>query len=218
MTFKDLPTSLDDYVSGTFAEDDVTPWIPWDTTSVSTRRNFLLVMDYLGLSNLSSVNRQPNERGDSKRMQYTFEMSKSDKNLVLDNFKKLILEYSEQSKLWSVNWSEGDRPIGWYLLWPIDDYLRNLSEEVLLNYTSLRRLIVDNDWKFRKSHQPLLLYNHGEDYKIIINTYFGEFQWDEVFINPWFREWSETYLLFSLGNLSKLGTYPPSLNYPNAFV
>ena len=156
-------------------------------------------MDYLGLSNLSSVNRQPNERGESRRMQYTFEMSKSDKNLVLDNFKKLILEYSEQAKLWSVNWSEGDRPIGWYLLWPKS------------NSISLQQLIVDNDWKFRKNLQPLLLYNYGEDYKIIINTYLGDI------LSPWFREWKQTYSLFSLGNLSKLGTYPPSLNYPNAF-
>jgi len=233
----DEGTSLEAFVSLPY--QGTLPWIP--DRFKESRKDFLGLMNFLGLSNLSggNISTSPNlNHVDYITGRVVFSLTPDEKNSLKIKFQELLL--NADAKVMSIvdeNYNQ-KYPNGWYCLWPIEYFSwmnmptrSSLSKHLPLLRQIIEEVITGDEIAVEMSVSPVLVYEYGDGSSILINPYYGDKltnhtsvsgigKVDEVYINHNFinsRKDNSQYIVYSLGQL-RFSSSMITLNYPQSII
>jgi len=237
VTMVDEGTSLEAFVSLPY--QGTLPWIP--DRFKESRKDFLGLMNFLGLSNLSggNISTSPNlNHVDYITGRVVFSLTPDEKNSLKIKFQELLL--NADAKVMSIvdeNYNQ-KYPNGWYCLWPIEYFSwmnmptrSSLSKHLPLLRQIIEEVITGDEIAVEMSVSPVLVYEYGDGSSILINPYYGDKltnhtsvsgigKVDEVYINHNFinsRKDNSQYIVYSLGQL-RFSSSMITLNYPQSII
>ena len=231
VTMVDEGTSLEAFVSLPF--EGTLPWIP--DRFKDTRKEFLGLMNFLGLSNLSNAqhSKATTPTGDA----FIFALTPDEKNSLKIKFQELLL--NADAKVMSIvdeNYNQ-KYPNGWYCLWPMEYFSTvyrpprsSLPKHLPLLRQIIEEIITGDEIASEMSVSPVLVYEYGDGSSILINPYYGDKltnhtsvsgigKVDEVYINRNFsnNRKQNKNIVYSLGQL-RFSSSMVTLNYPQSII
>ena len=238
VTMVDEGTSLEAFVSLPF--EGTLPWIP--DRFKDTRKEFLGLMNFLGLSNLSSTQHSSSSSFPSVRHQidtFIFALTPDEKNNLDIKFQELLLNADAKEIVSDDENYNQKYPNGWYCLWPIEYFSwmnmptrSSLSKHLPLLRQIIEEIITGDEIASQMSVSPVLVYEYGDGSSILINPYYGDKltnhtsvsgigKVDEVYINRNFGNYRKQNknknIVYSLGQL-RFSSSMITLNYPQSII
>ena len=231
VTMVDEGTSLEAFVSLPF--EGTLPWIP--DRFKDTRKEFLGLMNFLGLSNLSNAqhSKATTPTGDA----FIFALTPDEKNSLDIKFQELLLNADAKEIVSDDENYNQKYPNGWYCLWPMEYFSTvyrpprsSLPKHLPLLRQIIEEIITGDEIASEMSVSPVLVYEYGDGSSILINPYYGDKltnhtsvsgigKVDEVYINRNFSNYRKqnTNIVYSLGQL-RFSSSMVTLNYPQSII
>jgi len=231
VTMVDEGTSLEAFVSLPF--EGTLPWIP--DRFKDTRKEFLGLMDFLGLSNLSNAqhSKATTPTGDA----FIFALTPDEKNSLDIKFQELLLNADAKEIVSDDENYNQKYPNGWYCLWPMEYFSTvyrpnrsSLPKHLPLLRQIIEEIITGDEIASEMSVSPVLVYEYGDGSSILINPYYGDKltnhssvsgigKVDEVYINRNFSNYRKQNknIVYSLGQL-RFSSSMITLNYPQSII
>tara|TARA_R110001599_G_scaffold214924_1_gene413080 strand:- start:942 stop:1631 length:690 start_codon:yes stop_codon:yes gene_type:complete len=227
----DEGTSLEAFVSLPF--EGTLPWIP--DRFKDTRKEFLGLMNFLGLSNLSNAqhSKATTPTGDA----FIFALTPDEKNSLDIKFQELLLNADAKEIVSDDENYNQKYPNGWYCLWPMEYFSTvyrpnrsSLPKHLPLLRQIIEEIITGDEIASEMSVSPVLVYEYGDGSSILINPYYGDKltnhssvsgigKVDEVYINRNFSNYRKQnkHIVYSLGQL-RFSSSMVTLNYPQSII
>tara|TARA_R110000744_G_scaffold349181_1_gene454834 strand:- start:78 stop:779 length:702 start_codon:yes stop_codon:yes gene_type:complete len=231
VTMVDEGTSLEAFVSLPF--EGTLPWIP--DRFKDTRKEFLGLMNFLGLSNLSNAqhSKATTPTGDA----FIFALTPDEKNSLDIKFQELLLNADAKEIVSDDENYNQKYPNGWYCLWPMEYFSTvyrpnrsSLPKHLPLLRQIIEEIITGDEIASEMSVSPVLVYEYGDGSSILINPYYGDKltnhssvsgigKVDEVYINRNFSNYRKQNknIVYSLGQL-RFSSSMVTLNYPQSII
>lgn len=231
VTMVDEGTSLEAFVSLPF--EGTLPWIP--DRFKDTRKEFLGLMNFLGLSNLSNAqhSKATTPTGDA----FIFALTPDEKNSLDIKFQELLLNADAKEIVSDDENYNQKYPNGWYCLWPMEYFSTvyrpnrsSLPKHLPLLRQIIEEIITGDEIASEMSVSPVLVYEYGDGSSILINPYYGDKltnhssvsgigKVDEVYINRNFSNYRKQNknIVYSLGQL-RFSSSMITLNYPQSII
>jgi hypothetical protein len=231
VTMVDEGTSLEAFVSLPF--EGTLPWIP--DRFKDTRKEFLGLMNFLGLSNLSNAqhSKATTPTGDA----FIFALTPDEKNSLDIKFQELLLNADAKEIVSDDENYNQKYPNGWYCLWPTEYFSTvyrpnrsSLPKHLPLLRQIIEEIITGDEIASEMSVSPVLVYEYGDGSSILINPYYGDKltnhssvsgigKVDEVYINRNFSNYRKQNknIVYSLGQL-RFSSSMVTLNYPQSII
>jgi|TARA_R110000824_G_scaffold29462_3_gene97993 hypothetical protein len=231
VTMVDEGTSLEAFVSLPF--EGTLPWIP--DRFKDTRKEFLGLMNFLGLSNLSNAqhSKATTPTGDA----FIFALTPDEKNSLDIKFQELLLNADAKEIVSDDENYNQKYPNGWYCLWPMEYFSTvyrpnrsSLPKHLPLLRQIIEEIITGDEIASEMSVSPVLVYEYGDGSSILINPYYGDKltnhssvsgigKVDEVYINRNFSNYRKQnkHIVYSLGQL-RFSSSMVTLNYPQSII
>ena len=231
VTMVDEGTSLEAFVCLPF--EGTLPWI--SDRFKDTRKEFLGLMNFLGLSNLSST--QHSKATTSTGDAFIFALTPDEKNSLDIKFQELLLNADAKEIVSDDENYNQKYPNGWYCLWPMEYFSTvyrpprsSLPKHLPLLRQIIEEIITGDEIASQMSVSPVLVYEYGDGSSILINPYYGDKltnhtsvsgigKVDEVYINRNFSNYRKqnTNIVYSLGQL-RFSSSMVTLNYPQSII